>query len=805
MFSAAAEYSNVIPHIIHSWRPVAVVLFPFSAAVITFLLERKSGAFASLFAVLASALSFLFVLSLYPLLRQGTLEYLIGGLMGTGLLFRADYLSFIFALLISLAWLLAMFYALAALEEEEQRRLYFPFSLITLGSCLGVVLTGDLISLFLFFELMTFSSYILVISRRSKEALAAGAFTLYLGLAGGLVMLFGIIALFSTAGTVALAPLMEKMAEGGANLSFIFICLFIGFGIKAVVVPLHLWIPRAYAAAPAAVNALSSGAMIKAGIYGILRLLFVLFTPPSLKTAELFNFARTAGYVIIWLGLLTIVAGAIMALQQDHIMKLLAYSSVSQMGYIITGIGAGAYLFGLEEAMGYSGAVLHAFNHTLFKVAFILIAGIVYYCCGELKMEKLGGLWKKIPLAAVFFILSVLAISGVPGFNGYISKTLIHDALLEAHHHYGGLDIYLAEKIFVLGSALTLCYYLKFFQGVFSGASRPAVMQRRPPFLLYFPLFILVPLMLVVGLFPNYILEGFVLPSAKVFTFEPYSIKHIIGFHFFDNAPLEAALLVLLLGLLLYLPAVRLHLLTRPLPRWFSVEYLLFVPLVRLVYGMLLRAGGSLERSVNGIYYGLASRFMDLCTSIDVFDRGVDGFYNRSSYRIRYLVESFRQVDDTLNEAYEATGKAARELAGRTTELDSALDKSYERAGDYARRLATRTGELDEALDNSYERAGDYARRLATRTGELDEALDQGYEKAGLAARRLVEKRTDDENATSGTGAGPEPEQRKGLFTGINPLEWNIRNISFDSLLIAVMLGLVIFVLLFFARGLVNL
>lgn len=802
MFFAAAEYNPVISYTIHSWRPVAVVLFPFCAAILTFLLGRRSGALACLFAALAAALSFLSVLSLFPLLRQGTLEYLLGDLMGTGLLFRADYLSFIFALLISLAWMLAMVYALVAVEEEEQRRLYFPFSLITLGSCLGVVLTGDLISLFLFFELMTFSSYILMISRRSREAMAAGAFTLYLGLAGGLVMLFGIVALYSTAGTVALAPLMEKMTQGNAALAFIFVCLFIGFGIKAVVVPLHLWIPRAYAAAPAAVNALSSGAMIKAGIYGILRVFFVIYTPSSLEVTELFDFARAAGYLVMWLGLLTIVAGAIMALQQDHIMKLLAYSSVSQMGYIVTGIGAGAYLFGLEEAMGYSGAVLHAFNHTLFKVAFILIAGIIYYCYGELNMKNLGGLWKKMPLAAVLFILAVVAISGVPGFNGYISKTLIHDALLEAHHHYGGVDIYLAERIFVLGSALTLCYYLKFFQGTFSGAGHGAKMQRRPPLLLYLPLFVLVPLMLVVGLFPNLVLDGFVIPSAKVFTFEPYSIKHIIGFNFFKNAPLEAAALVLLLGLLLYLPLVRLGLLTRPLPRWLSVEYLLFAPLAHLVYAALLRTGGAVERFVNGIYYGLAGRFLNMCIYLDVFDRGVDIFYNSSCSRVRYLVESFKQVDDRLNDAYAVTGKAARELAGRSSEFDTALDKSYERAGEYARRLATRSGELDQALDNSYERAGEYARRLAARSGEFDEALDQGYEKAGLAARRLVDKKEDRDIDIE---EGKEPEQRRGFLRGINPLEWNIRNIGFDSLLLAVMLGLVLFVLLFFARGLVNL
>lgn len=780
----AAEYSIEITQTIISWRLVAVVLFPLLAALITAFLGRTNSGIAAIFAICACALNFLGVLSLYPMLQQGVLEYPFSELMGVGLLFRADYLSFIFASLISLAWLTVMFFAHAAVDDEEQRKLYFPFSLITLGSCLGVVLTGDLISLFLFFELLTFSSFVLVILRRNREALVAGSFTLYMGLAGGLVMLLGIFMLYNATGTVELIPLMEKIATSEANLPLIVTCLFIGFGIKAVVIPFHLWIPRAYSAAPAAVNALSSGAMIKVGIYGLIRVFFVILTPSSLEMGELFNFVRAAGYPVMWLGLLTMVVGAVMALQQDNIMKLLAYSSVSQMGYIITGIGAGAYLFGMEEAMGYSGAVLHAFNHTLFKVAFILIAGIVYYCCGELDMQKIEGMWKKIPIAGVLFIISALAITGIPGFNGYISKTLIHDALLEAYYLYGGLHIYIAEKVFMLGSALTLCYYLKFFQGVFGGDVPFPVLKRRPPFMLYLPFFFLIPLMLAVGLFPNFFVEGFVLTSAADFTFEPYSIKHIIGFQFFGAHPLEAALMVLLLGLILYLPLVRMGLLTRPLPRWLSIEYLVLAPLVSLSFNILLRSGDSLDRGINRFYYGLASKFLNLSIYFSAFDHRVDNFYNHSGDKVRNLMESFRHVDDKINQAYDATGKAARGLAGKTTELDGALDKSYEKAGEYARNLTKRTSELDEALDHGYEKAGSTARRLVERKKENEELQTDGED-------------TTDEKA--------EADEKRKRLAGLNPLEWNIRNLSFDSLLIAVMLGLVIFVLLFFARGLVNL
>ena len=771
----AAAYGAEISQTIYTWRPVAVVLFPMAAALVAILLGIKGSRWVALFSLCAAVFAFLGVLSLYPLLRQGIIEHYFYQLMGVGLLFRVDYLSFIFALLISLAWLLAMLYAQVALEQEEERRLYFPFSLVTLGSCLGVVLTGDLFSLFFFFELMTLSSYFLIISRGGREAMAAAGFTLYMGLAGGLIMLFGIIALYSTAGTVELAPLMELIGDGNVNVSLIFACLFVGFGIKAVVVPLHFWIPRAYAASSAAVNALSSGAMIKVGIYGILRLLFVIMTPAALELGELFHFARSSGYLVMWLGLLTMVAGAVMALQQENMMKLLAYSSVSQMGYIIAGAGAGAYLFGVGEAMGYGGAVMHAFNHTLFKVAFVLIAGIVYYCCGELHMGKLGGLWRKMPLLAAFFLLSMLAIAGVPGLNGYTSKKLIQYALLEAYNHYGGLDIFIAEKIFLIGGALTLCYYLKFFQGVFGGAARDGVMQRRPPGLLYLPLCLIIPLMLLIGLAPNYFVDALLIPSAKTFSFDPGSIKYVAEFSFFSASKLGTAFTGLLPAVLFYLLAARLGWLTRPLPRWLSIEYLLFAPLLNLAFAVLLRSGGSLDYGVNRFYYRLAGKFINICSFLSIFDQRVDCLYSSSGTRVRYMVESFRQIDDTLNEAYAATGKAARELAGRTTNLDEALDKSYERAGEYARNLAKKTGELDETLDRS-------------------------YAKAGGTARKLLERR-DGEDPEAAFMAEHPP--RKSFFAGFNPLEWNIRNLSFDSLLMAVMLGLVIFVLLFFARDLI--
>ncbi len=796
MFFAAGELNETI-NIISSWRPVAVVLFPMAAALLVLFAGRRSRAWAGFVAAASSLVTFLLVLSLFPLVQQGVVEYRFVELMRLGLLFRVDLLGFIFAFLVALAWMLVLVYATAYMDVEQNSNLYYIFSLITLGSCLGVMLTGDLVSLFLFFELMTFSSYVLVIGRMDKEAMMAGTFYLFLGVAGGLVLLFGIFALYGVAETVELAPLMEHIA-GNTLISpwIIFTCFFIGFGIKAGVVPLHLWMPRAYAAAPVVVNALSSGAMIKAGIYGILRILLLVFSPPSLEMTALFEFAVSAGYVVMWLGLLTMVAGAVMALWQDNIMKLLAYSSISQVGYMVIGLGAAAYLFGAEEAMGFSGAVLHAFNHTLFKVAFFLIVGIIFFRTGELDMKKLGGLAYKMPLLTAFFVLSTLAISGIPGLNGYISKTLIHDALLEAYKLYGGTSIYIAEKVFKVGSALTLCYYLKFFQGVFLGREPEGKSRREVPWLLYVPLGVLGLFIVTVGVIPNRVVEEFVLAATRGFTFEPDGIKHIMGFAFFDSYPLWAAGQVVILALIIYLPVSYWRLYERPFPRWFSIEYLVFAPLSRIAFWFVCRSGKYVDTSVNSVYLKLAGGFVNMCSYVGAFDSNLDQMYESSSRSAFQLVEKSKQFDDALNTAYERTGNTARDLADRTTRFDGAINKAYESTGKTARQFAERTTRFDRALDKTYEDTGKAARHIAGGMKRFDGV--SGEKSTQEVAAGKGKEKVEADGADKGRA-------RKKAKAGINPMDWSIKNINFDQLLMAIMLGLVIFILFYFARGLINL
>ncbi len=790
-----------------SLRPVAVVLFPMAAALVVYVLSIKNKRLAAFFASLAGMATFLMVLSLYPLVRQGVIEYRFYELMSLGLSFRVDLLGFIFAFLASLAWMLVLIFAYHYIRVEANHVLYYCFSLLTLGSILGVFVAGDLVTLFLFFEMMTFFSYVLVIGRLNPQALAAGKFYLYLGVAGGLVLLFGIFALYSAAGTVELTNLMEEMERGPAvSLLLIFACFFVGFGIKAGVVPLHLWMPKAYAAGPAIVNALSSGAMIKAGVYGVIRILMLVFTPSTLEPGHLFSFAVSTGYFVMWLGLMTMVVGAVIALLQSNMMKLLAYSSISQMGYVFTGIGAGAFLFGAEEAMGYSGAVLHSFNHTLFKTGFFLIVGIIYYRTGQLEFKKLGGLYRSMPMLTGFFILYVLAIAGVPLFSGYISKTLIHDSLLEAYYLHGTLDIFLAEKVFIVGSALTLCYYLKFFQQVFWGKEPEGLVKQSGTWVLYAPLYVLALFILIIGFFPHYFVNQFVLASTASFVFEPYSIEHVRDLAYFGSHPLAAAGTVILLALLLYIPLHKFRLYEYSFPRWVSIEYLIFAPLAKIVYFYLLRSCKTMDGGVNNFYAEIGGKFLQFCRYFGSFDKGLDDLYMTSGSKALDYVKKTRELDSTLDEAYERTGSGVKKFADRTAGLDRALDKAYESTGAATRRMTDRTAGLDKALDEAYEQTGKTVKKFTDRTGKFDEALNKGYEKAGSSTREFIDKSLQKGESTGGEGK-EEEEKRQGARkkVALNPMEWNIKNLNFDSLLLVLMLGIIIFILFYFARGLTEL
>jgi hydrogenase-4 component B len=757
LFAAATEHFLASPEVYQSALPLWIVLVPVLVGMGLYFLKEEWAKVLKAISLAASLFALAGVLLLLPMVMSGQVCFDLIDFMQMGLFFRVDLIGWIFALIIALVWTLATVFSFAYMDFEHNRRRYYSLLTFTLGATIGVVLAGDFFTLFLFFELMTLSSFILVIHEQDSEAMKAGMLYLYLGIAGGLCLLFAVMMLFSITGSVDITPALNLL---GGQKTIVFICFLIGFGVKAGLVPLHIWLPQAHPVAPSPASALLSGILIKSGAYGILRVSLVLFSSPdSLSSAEapyIFNLGNS----LMWIGIITMFLGAVMAILQNNMKRILAYSSVSQIGYIAAAIGAAA-LMNREGGMGFAGAVYHVINHAFFKAGLFMMVGTIFMFTRELELPRLGGMFKKMPLVGVTFLIAAFGITGIPGFNGYASKTLIHDALLVAVEHHELFSIELAEKIFVLTSALTICYFIKLFRGVFLGPVPEKLdRQYRLPFSVQAVLVSFALVITAIGLFPNFVLGKIIVPAASILHYEGHAMEHLHHFHFFDWHPLEAMLIVIVLALIIYIPGAWRGWFEWKPPWWLSIYALFYRPVTEKLVAATCRIGVLVDSSVDNAYNRSGSYARGLCSYVVDIDEGIDNFYTSS-------------------------GKAARRLADRSTEMDAGLDRLYEKSGKAARHLADRSTEMDSALDETYRKSGRAAQKLARQTTALDKALNKAYDQAGQKTReemgKMLAEKKDKED---------RQERRK----------WNIKNLSFDNLLLVLVLAVVLFIVFYFSR-----
>ncbi|MBS4022948.1 MAG: NADH dehydrogenase subunit [Dethiobacter sp.] len=730
MFFAAAQESKVITEVITSLLPVIAVLFPLAGSLLTFLAGLYSEKLRSACAVLTALITFGIVMSMYPLIQQGTIVYRFAGFMEYGLIFRADFLSFLFAALFSASWLLATLYATVYMKREHAQNRFYTFLLATLGHCLGVVLAGDLFSLFLFFELMTFSSYVLVIHRQTPGAMKAGAIAIYMGVAGGLSLLMGIFIIYWGVGTLELVPMLEKILAAGINPLVVIPLFLVGFGIKMGMAPFHIWLPRAYEEGLSPVNAISSAVMLKAGAYGIIRVLTLIFTPASpdipLIGAEIISYI---GLGVIWLGIITMLLGATLAMLQNDAKKILGCSSISQMGYILMGIGVAAFLGYEKGAIGFAGAIYHIINHSVFKASLFMMIGAIYLLMLDVDITRIRGMFRKVPFVGVTFLIAYAGIAGIPGLNGYVSKTILHHAIVDAHKYGHMGNLLVAEKLFVLASAMTVVYFARLFEQLFLGRSQITEAKRdfKVSPLIKAILALYAVIIMGIGIFPTFVLKNLVVPATAGFNFDPYSVGYISKLNVWAWADLKEPLVVLTLAVIMYLFLDHFRGFSWQPPKWLSVEYIFYFPLFNFFLGTVCR----------------------ITTSFDV----------------------------ALNQTYLKTGQIGTGVCKYIGTFDSSLNQAYEKSGSVARRLVEQTERFDGALNEAYEKSGKLARQLADKTAELDGTLDDMYEQSGSRSRSLWDR-----------------------MRG-RPTDWNIKNLNFDSFLMALMLGLFLFILIYYTKN----
>ncbi|NLM45795.1 MAG: NADH dehydrogenase subunit [Firmicutes bacterium] len=810
MMLAAASEVNATAETIASFLPAAAIGIPFAGSVAAFLFGRRAEKLRNACAALAALLTLAAVLCLYPLVVRGQVTWEVAGVLQSGLFFRVDFYSFVFAALMSFIWFLATLHAAFYMAHEHAQTRFFVFLLATLASCLGVVLAGDLFTLFVFFELMTLLSYVLVIHEETKDAMHAGAVMLYLGVAGGLCLLLGILLLYAGIGTLEIKPLQELIAASALNPYVVMLLFVIGFGVKAGMIPLHIWLPKAHPVAPSPASALLSALMIKTGAYGIFRVVGMIFTPAAgagdgdaaaVHAALEMLPARQAGYVLIWLGIITMFAGALMALLSTAAKKILAYSSVSQMGYILMGIGVAAYL-GTEGAMGFAGALYHIINHAFFKAGFFLMVGTIYMVTHELDITVARGMLKKVPFVAIVFLIGFAGIGGIPGFNGYVSKTLLHHAIVEAAEHSHSMPLFLAEKIFTVTSAMTLCYFTRLFRGLFLGdiPDRFAKKSFCYPWPVYAVLGVFGTVILAIGLFPHFLLKRAVIPAAQGFMYNHHALEHLQEINVWNWHDVQGILVVLALAAILYLVLDRSGFFALNPPGWLSVEYLFYRPAVRLLQ-TACTAGAGFDSLINGICLQVYRLGRRVCLLVASLDASLNEAYRRGGGAVRTLAERTGQLDGALNQVYKKSGGAVRRLAGSTEQVDNALNRAYIKSGGAVRRLADHTERLDNSLNRAYTKSGGAVRYLAGHTEQLDTALNRAYEKSGGAAKGLVRKTADFDELLDAAYEQTGKRSRR-LWDRLRgqPSDWNIKNLNFDALLVALMLGLLLFIIIYYIR-----
>jgi len=396
-------------------------------------------------------------------------------------LWPVDNLSFFMAGLIALLFPLVFIFSLSYVKRNRFR--YYFVLCITLIGMLGAVLARDFLSFYIFLEMMTVGIYFLIIDNTKKESFPAGFKYIIMMFAGGLFILVAALMLYNLTGTFEMAQIASiAHVLPRPAIQLIFALFAIGCLVEIGAVPFHVWLPDAHPIAPSPISALLSGLAIKVGAYAIIRMLFTLqsFVP---------------GLVLI--GVVSMLFGVTLALKQTNVKRLLAYSSISQMGYVILGIGLGT-------GIGLGGALFHILNHATFKILLFLCMGSVIYATREREIENLGGLWKRMPITAATFGIAALAISGIPPFNGFASKALIGSAISES---------FWLKIVLMLTAAGTFAVFFKLFLHVFAGDLPPKLKATKevPP-LMCLALVVLAGLCLGIGVFPNLVLSKFIFP-----------------------------------------------------------------------------------------------------------------------------------------------------------------------------------------------------------------------------------------------------------------------------------------------------
>ncbi len=483
------------------------LLLLFGGAFLSYGMGRVELAYKRKYFAAITALVF-FVLALFLQIFLATQiweTWAVSFYIGDTLL-RMDALAVFIALVALLLGSVVCLYSLIYMKDDRGQEYYYPLLLLMVAGIVGIGLATDLLVLYLFFELMSIPSYVLVVFRRHEwMAIEAGIKYIIMGAVGSAFAFFGISLVYFQTGTLEFSSLVGLLSSTPL-LQAALLFLIIGFGVKAAIVPLHTWLPDAHSAAPSGISAMLSGIIIGAGFFTLLRSILV-FSGAGLAVGEL----------LIILALLTMTVGNIMAYAQfthkdSDLKRILAYSSIAQMGYIILGVGVGL-AFGITT--GYQGGLFHIMTHAFMKGLAFLCAGVFIHQLGTRYIDEMQGIGLTMKLTGFAFTLSLLSLAGIPPLSGFMSEWLVFSGSILTYGFIGVWGIAIAA-IALVNALVSLGYYLPMIKTIYSATEHGAVKKAHDPSpVLLVAIGILAALTILLGIWPDLGLQA-VKPAVDI-------------------------------------------------------------------------------------------------------------------------------------------------------------------------------------------------------------------------------------------------------------------------------------------------
>lgn len=449
-----------------------LVVVPLIAAPVVAILPRGRLPWAVAF-IVAACCAVLAGMQLWAILHEGAISYELGGWAPPwGIEYRIDAVNAFVALIVATIAAITLPYALLSAEQEipeDKIPLFYSAMLLCLTGLLGITQTGDIFNVFVFLEISSLASYALISLGRQRQAFTATYQYLIMGTIGATFYLIGVGLIYSQTGSLNMQDLATILPDvlhlNTVETGFAFI--MVGIALKLALFPLHLWLPNAYTYAPSVVTVFLAATATKVAVYVMLRILFTVFPQGFAVTTpadELFIVAGIAG----------IITASVYAIYQENIKRLLAYSSVAQVGYMVLGIG-------FASTTGLTAAVVHLFNHALMKGALFMAVGAIVYRIGACRMEQIHGLGRAMPWTFGAIVIGGLSLIGVPGTAGFISKWYLVVAALEQ-------QAWISVAVILSGSLLAVVYVGKLIEALyFKPVSDAGKVVSEAPILLLVP------------------------------------------------------------------------------------------------------------------------------------------------------------------------------------------------------------------------------------------------------------------------------------------------------------------------------